>query len=256
VYQSHYRIARGACHATKLIQLNERIGLFHARSSRFSGTEAVMDDLVLRNHILNELEFEPSISAEQIGVAVRDGVVTLTGHVSSYFEKIAAESAVRRVKGVRAIAQDIIIRRPEDKKWSDSEIAERAVKIISWHSEIPDGAVMVKVDNGWITLSGDVKVHTQKVAAEAAVRKLSGVVGISNFITVKAGPTAPDTQRRIERALSRHASVKASAIHVGVSDGRVVLSGTADTLRDRDTVERAAWAVPGVTAVENRVTVR
>jgi osmotically-inducible protein OsmY len=213
-----------------------------------------MDDLTLREQVLDELEFEPSIDAAHIGVSVRDGVVTLTGHVGAYFEKVAAESAVKRVRGVRAIAQDIQVRRPERKKWADDEIAGRAVKILSWDTTIPDGQIMVKVDNGWITLSGGVDWHFQRAAAEAAVTKLGGVVGVSNLINVRAAK-ASDVKMRVQKALERSAVIEADRIRVKVIGGAVMLDGKVRDWRERAVAEAAAWGVPGVTEVQDALAI-
>jgi osmotically-inducible protein OsmY len=213
-----------------------------------------MSNLILRQNILDELEFVPSIDAANIGVAVDSGVVTLTGHVGSYAEKIAAERVVQRVKGVRAIAQEIEVRYPESKKTADDEIASRALNIVAWDTTIPDDKIQVKVQNGWITLSGEAEWYFQKAAVENAVRKLSGVVGVSNLINVRPRVDASNVKRRIEDALKRSAEVEANAILVEVSGGKVTLQGRVHAWRERGVAERAAWAAPGVSAVEDRLT--
>lgn len=213
-------------------------------------------DLGLRQDVLDELEFEPSIDAADIGVTVKDGVVTLIGHVRSYAEKIAAERAVQRVKGVRAIAQELEVRYPERKKTADDEIAKRALAIISWDTTIPDDVIQVKVQAGWITLSGEVDWHFQKRAVEDAVRKLTGVVGVTNLLLVRPRIQADDVKHRIEEALKRNAAIEAGTIRVGVSGGKVTLAGQVHAWYERGVAERAAWAVPGVTAVEDHLVIR
>ena len=179
-----------------------------------------MSDIELRQDILDELAFEPSLEAEHIGVTVEDGVVTLTGHVGSYAEKTTAERAVQRVKGVRAIAQDIEVRFPEDKKTADDEIAGRAAKIIAWNAAIPDGKIHVKVQKGCVTLSGQVDWHFQSAAAEKAVCKLSGVSGVNNMLTIRPRVDIASIRNSIETALTRNAEIEADGISVDVSGGR------------------------------------
>lgn len=214
-----------------------------------------MNDLSLRENVLSELEFEPSVNAAHIGVVVENGVVTLTGHVGSYAEKLAAERVVQRVKGVRAIAQEIEVRFPSDQKTSDDEIAQRAVNVINWDTEIPDEKVKIKVQDGWITLTGEVDWYFQRGSAEAAVRKLSGVAGVVNSITVKPRVEPRDVKHRIESALKRSAELEAEQIRVIVSGGRVTLEGKVKAWHERGVAQRAAWAAPGVTAVEDHLTV-
>lgn len=212
-----------------------------------------MSDLKIRRDILDEMEFDPSIDAANIGVAVNEGVVTLSGHVGSYADKLVAEAVVRRVKGVRAIAEEIEVRYPEKKKRADDEIASRALDIISWNTALPEGAVDVKVQRGWVTLSGAVRWHFQRMAAENAVRKLGGVVGVNNLINIKPQPSIADVKGRIEQALRRNAEVEADSIKVQVSDSKVVLEGDVVAWHERAAAERAAWSVPGVALVENRL---
>ena len=146
-----------------------------------------MSDLSLRNTILEEPEFQPDIDAAEIGVTVHNGVVTLTGHVSDYAQKVSAERAVKAVKGVRAVAEEIQVRLNKDAGTTDDAIASRALHIIDWSSDLPIGAVKVIVENGWISLEGQVDWQYQKETAERAVRKLSGVVGVDNQLTVDPG---------------------------------------------------------------------
>jgi osmotically-inducible protein OsmY len=210
-----------------------------------------MSDTQLRKDILDELDYEPSVKATNIGVAVENDVVTLTGHVSSYAEKIAAEQAVRRVKGVRAIAQEIEVRFPSDKKTGDDEIAKRALDILRW-SLVPSDAVKLTVQNGLIRLSGEVEWQYQKRSAEDSVRKLSGIVGVINDIKIKPLVSVPDVKQKIEDALKRSAEVEARAIRVTVRDGgNIVLEGKVHDWLERDAVENAAWSAPGVTTVQD-----
>jgi osmotically-inducible protein OsmY len=214
-----------------------------------------MRDLDLRQNIVDELEFEPSIDAANIGVAVENGIVTLTGHVASYIEKTAVETAVKRVKGVRAIAEEIEVRYPERKHHADDEIASRALDIIAWDTALPDGTIEVKVQKGWVTLTGEVRWHFQRMAAEQAIMKLGGVVGVSNLLTIKPTASASDVKNRIEDALRRYAEVEASQIKVRVADNRVILEGGVRAWNERSAAEHAAWSVPGVVSVENRLSI-
>jgi osmotically-inducible protein OsmY len=215
--------------------------------------EETMSDIALRQNILSELEFEPSLDAVNIGVAVKDGIVTLTGHVASYAERAIAEQVVGRIKSVRAIAQEIEVRLASNKKTADDQIAKRALKIIAWDTTIPNDKIRLKVENGWVTLSGDVEWNFHKKAAEESVRKLSGVFGVTNLITVRPRANISDVQHRIEEALKRSAEIDAGRIRITVADGKVTLLGKVHAWHERGVAERAAWSAPGVTAVEDRI---
>lgn len=213
-----------------------------------------MNDIELRQNIIDELEFEPAVNAANIGVAVEKGVVSLSGHVGSCAEKLAAEKAVKRVKGVRAIAESIKVRFGSDRKANDDEIARRALNILDWSAVAPKGAVMVKVQDGWVNLSGEVDWQHQRIGAEHLVRRLSGIHGLVNGITLKPHVETRDVRNRIEGALRRSAHVQAEQIHVSVEDGRaVMLEGSVHDWQERDAVERAAWSVPGVSRVIDRL---
>lgn len=214
-----------------------------------------MTDLELRRNIMAALEFEPSIDASHIGVAVENGVVTLSGHVRNYAEKLAAERVVQAVKGVRGVAQEIEVRYSGEKQTSDDEIAKRALSIIAWDATVPDDKVKVVVSSGFVTLSGEVEWNYQKTAAETAVRKLSGVRGVSNMITVRPSASTFDIKRRVEDALKRNAEIEASGIRVDVSGGRVTLEGRVHSWHERNVAERAAWAASGVSMVEDRIAI-
>jgi len=213
-----------------------------------------MTDLNLRQNIIDELEFEPRVDAAHIGVAVCDGVVILSGRVGSYAEKLAAELAVKRVKGVKAIAQEIDVRFAEDKKTADDEIAARAVSLLRWSAVVPSDSVMVKVQDGWVTLSGQVQWQFQRSAAEAEIRRLSGVVGVVNSLTIKPRVQPIDVKHQIEAALKRHAEIDAEGIRVCVEEGgRVALEGYVHDWREREAAEHAAWLAPGVVRVDDRL---
>lgn len=212
-----------------------------------------MDSITLRQDILDELEFEPSIEAAHIGVAVANGVVTLTGHVSTYSQKRKVEEVVRRVKGVRGIAEEIEVRPAGSHRTADDEIARRSLNVISWNTMIPDDQVQVKVEDGWVTLSGKVQWQYQRNAAGEAVRDLDGVLGVVNMIEVAPHATAADVKKRIEDALKRNAEVEAEAITVSVEDGTVKLEGHVHDWSERAAAERAAWSAPGVKAVQDHI---
>jgi osmotically-inducible protein OsmY len=213
-----------------------------------------MNDKQLRQNVIDELDFEPSIESADIGVAAENGVVTLSGHVPTYAQKLAAERAVWRVKGVKAIAQEIQVRIPGDKKQNDDEIAQRAVSILAWNAAVPRDAVHLKVQHGWVTLSGQMDWNYQREAAENAVRKLSGVAGVINDITLKPAVQAVDVKQRITDALKRHAEVEAAKVQVNVREGgTVALEGEVETWDERQAVVHAAWSAPGVRMVDDRL---
>jgi osmotically-inducible protein OsmY len=214
-----------------------------------------MADIDLRQSVLEELDFDPSFDAANIGVAVENGVVTLTGHVRSYAAKLAVERAVQRVKGVHGIAEEIEIRYPADKKTADHQIAERAVSSINWNAQVPKDAVLVKVEKGWVTLTGTVDWQFQRIAAESAARRLSGVVGITNMIAIKPQVRPTDVRTKILDALKRNAELEADAIRVTVDNDTVTLEGKVKAWYERGIAERAAWSAPGVSKVEDRISV-
>jgi len=213
-----------------------------------------MSELSTRQNVLDELEFEPAIDAAHIGVAVDKGVVILSGHVASYSEKLAAIAAARRVRGVRAIADELQVRFPFDKKSADDEIAKRALDILAWDTLVPS-AINVTVREGWLTLDGQVNWNYQRKAAEDDVRKLSGLRNVINNIVIKQPAVqSSDVKKKIEDALKRHAEVEAHAIRVTVSgSNKVVLEGTVSNWDERHAVADAAWSAPGVITVDDRL---
>jgi osmotically-inducible protein OsmY len=215
----------------------------------------MISDLELRQDVLDELEFEPSVEAAHIGVTANKGVVTLTGFVKSYAEKAAAERAARRVKGVKAIAEEIEVRLPSDTKRADDEIAARVVDILRWQVGFPADRLTAKVEKGIVTLTGDVDWQYQKADAEHVVHKLNGITDVVNQIRVAAPVYASDIKEKIQKALQSSAEIEASRITVETDGGRVVLSGKVRAWYERDIAERAAWSAPGVTEVQDHLTI-
>ena len=199
------------------------------------------------------MEWEPSINATRIGVAVKDGVVTLSGEVESYHEKVEAERATLRVEGVKGVASEIEIHLPGTSHRSDADIARVALDTLQWNSSVPPGRIEVIVNKGWVTLEGDVDWGYQKTAAEEAVRRLTGVVGVSNQVAVKARPTSAGIKTRIEQAFKRNAEVDSNRISAEVTDSTVILRGTVRSWSEKQEAERVAWASPGVSSVQDRL---
>lgn len=215
-----------------------------------------MSDSILKQDIIDELDFEPSIDAADIGVAVDSGVVTLTGHVPTYAQKVKVEDVVRNVKGVKAIAQEMEVRPFGTHRTADDEIAKRAVNTIAWNTSIPSDAVQIRVQDGWVKLTGKVEWQYQKTAAEDAVRHLAGVLGVTNQIEIKPRPSTYDIKQRIKNALKRNAELEAQEIKVNVLDnGAVRLEGRVHAWSERRAAERAAWSAAGVKTVEDRITI-
>jgi osmotically-inducible protein OsmY len=212
-----------------------------------------MDDRTLRQHVLEELDFDPKVDAAHIGVAVRDRIVTLSGHVATYAEKVAAERIAQRVRGVRAVVEEIEVRYPADERTGDEELAARVVKVLAWNVQVPDETIEVKVEDGCVTLDGCVPWYYQRAAAQAAVAKLAGVREVLNLLAVKPPVRSADVKAKVLAALKRTAR-DPDGITVRVEGDTVVLDGCVDLWRERELAERAAWSIPGVHAVEDRLT--
>lgn len=212
-------------------------------------------DSQLQLDIMDELTWEPGLHHEEIGVAVKDGVVTLSGTVKSYSEKLLAESTARRVKGVRAIAEDMNVRYDWQPKTSDSEIAQRVCHVLEWNPMIPKGKIEVTVEDGVMKLKGKVDWHYQKDFAFKDASKISGVVRIDNWIEVTPKVSVGVVKERIEEAFERQADLEAEKIKVRADGGRVTLSGNVSTWSKRKLAERAAWAAPGVNYIDDKLTV-
>ena len=212
-------------------------------------------DRVLQRKVMAELEWEPACESADIGVAVVDGVVTLHGFVKSYAEKLAAEKAVRRVAGANAIAEELKVRYASDAKTGDHEIAKRILDMFAWNSLIPAGKIQVKVEHGWVTLTGEAKWHYQSKEAARVVSQISGVTGVSNTIKIANRVNASDVRKRIEDAFERQADLDASSVIVSVDGNKVTLNGHVHAWFERQAAERAAWAAPGVTQVIDHIAV-
>ncbi len=213
-------------------------------------------DTQLRRNVEDELATEPSLDASTIGVAVKDGIVTLSGHVAGYSAKLAAERAASRVQGVSAVVSEITIKLPGSRRITDEDIARAAINALAWHSLIPRDRIKVEVGSGWITLEGDVDWHYQKAAAHDAVANLRGVSGITDKIVVKPAGVRNAVRAHIQAALRRRFGGDLAHIQIETRGDHVILRGTVESLSIRTEVERAAWTTPGVCHVDNNLTVK
>ena len=210
-------------------------------------------DSDLKRDVTAELAWDPAVKATAIGVAVKDGVVTLTGHLETFAEKHAASRAVRRVAGVKAIALEIDVKLSPGHKRSDTDIAESAEQALKWNTLVPLNAIRLTVDHGWVTLQGSVEWDYQRRSVEKAIRPLMGVVGIGNEITLRNQPKAADLSRKIAEALTRQAIREAKHIQIAVDGTTVKLTGTVHSWQERDAAQGVAWSAPGVGVVVNEL---
>lgn len=216
---------------------------------------AVSIDADIQRTVLEELKGDARVHAYEIGVSVKDGVVTLFGYVDSYVKKLAAQEAALRVHGVRAIANDIQVRLPGEGVRNDTDLARAARETLQWDVEVPADRLKVTVSNGWVTLDGEVEYVFQKQAAERAIKHMVGVSGVSNLVVVKPRMTPQNLQQEIERALLRNAQIDARNIQVEVQGSKVILRGTVSSYAEQAAAASAAWAQPGITDVENLIVV-
>lgn len=214
-------------------------------------------DMQLHRDVMEELKWEPRTRDAEIGVAVKDGVVTLSGMVSSYAQKLDASKITERLNGVRAVADEIVVKLPNSSARTDTDIAHAAVTALRWNIEVPENAITVKVQDGWVTLHGTAQWQFERNAAAKAVRYLTGVKGVSNLIVVNQPKVAPEVVRaQIAEALKRSATVDAARVAVeSKPNGNVILRGTVRSWAERQDAERAAWATPGVSLVTDELAV-
>jgi osmotically-inducible protein OsmY len=244
-----------------------------AAAHRIEGVKAVANDIevqmsspdedagadvaatALATEVLAELSWDPRLQPNQITVIVKDGVVTLTGWVDSYSKRWAAAEAAHRIRGVKAVANDIEVRLSGSDQHTDADMAETIVSALEWDGLTPTDMLDVTVSEGWVTLKGEVEWEYQKHEAERVVCRLKGVTGVTNMITVKPRVLASALKEKIEAALVRNADTSMNRIVVAVEDSAVILTGTVSSWAEREEVERAVWSAPGITSVDNRISV-
>lgn len=214
-----------------------------------------MTDRDIQEHVQNALDFDPQIDVADVGVTVDKGVVTLRGDIKSYAEKVAAERLALQIYGVKAVANDLVVRLGRTFVRTDTDIAQAAVNALKWNIEVPADKVHVAVSDGWISLTGAVDWNYQRTEAERVLHGLAGVHGIRNNILVKPRVSVPDVEKKIEAAFKRSAEVDSHRVHVAAVDGKVILSGKVRSWAEREEARHAAWAAPGVREVDDRMTI-
>lgn len=212
-------------------------------------------DLEIQKNVMEELKWDSYIKASDIGVAVTNGIVTLTGYVDNFSKKKAAENAALRVAGVKAVAEEIKVKLGDSFQKTDTEIAQAVLNALKWHSSIPDDKIKVKVENGWVTLDGEVNWLYEKDAVKHAVENLLGVKGVSNLITISSKVNTSDVKSKILAAFHRSASIDSDNIFVENIGNKVVLKGTVRSYAEKQDAEHAAWNATGVSIVENKLEV-
>lgn len=210
-------------------------------------------DQEIQNDVMDELKWEPFLTASEIGVAVKNGIVTLSGTVDRYAKKIAAETAAKKVNGVKAVAEDIEVKLGTSSKKNDTEIAEAALTALKWHSAMQENKIKISVENGWVTLEGDVDWEFQRNSAKYMVENLIGVVGITNNIKIKTVVATTDVKRKIASAFHRSATIDSEKINITLEGTKVILSGKVRSFAEKKDAENAAWLAPGVNSIENKL---
>ena len=212
-------------------------------------------DSQLQRDVIEELRWDAAVGPAEIGVAARNGVITLSGHVDTFAKRYAAVRAAERVAGVRAIADEVTVILPSSLKRTDTDLAHTVASTLKWDVQVPDDKVKARIEDGWVWLEGEVDWQYQSESAEKAVRNLTGVRGVTNLLQVTKRPTVPDVTQRIESALKRHAELDAKKIRVETSDGHVTLRGTVRSYAEREDAKHAAWSAPGVSKVDDELVV-
>lgn len=210
-------------------------------------------DSQIQKDVMDELRWQPFLNASEIGVSVKDGIVTLSGTVNNYTKKKIAEKVVQNIKGVKAVAEDIIVKYPNSQIKTDAEIAEAVIYTLKWNSYIPDDTIKIKVEDGWITLEGEVEWEFQRNGASRAVRDITGVCGISNLLTISPGVNNNEVKQAIRSALHRSATIDANHIQVEVQGHKVILTGKVRSIAEKKDAGNAAWNTPGITIVDNKL---
>ena len=211
-------------------------------------------DEQIQHDVLDELKWDAQVQPNEIGVSVKDGIVTLFGFVDSYLKKWSAEEAAHRVAGVKAVVNEIEVKLATER--TDEDIAEAVVRALEWDAFLPPGKVKATVSKGWVTLEGSVEWQYQREEAERVVRRISGVKGITNLITVRPGTSPSDLKKKIEEALVRNAQIDAQKIQVEVQGSKAILRGSVRSWAEKQEAERVAWSAPGITEVQNLITVQ
>lgn len=212
-------------------------------------------DEAIQRDILDELKWDMRVQPNEVGVAVKDGIITLTGWVDSYMKKLAAEDAAYRVSGVKAVVNDIEVQLPSLAERTDLDLAAAVLNDLKWDAGIPAGKLKVTVSQGWVTLKGEVEYGFLKKDAERAIRYIAGIKGITNLITVKPSVSPEDLKQKIEKGLIRNAETDAKHITVDVMGNRVILRGTVRSYAEKKAAEEASWSAPSVSEVDNQIVV-